>query len=100
MIRICLCMACAIAGANAASAQDSSASASAIHSLYGTTQYGGQYNDRYGVVFKVDQTGKFTLLHKFTGQPDGEQPFGRLAADSSGNLYGTTIYGGAFGGYG
>jgi len=36
----------------------------------------------------------FTLLHMFTGSPDGANPFGGLVADRNGNYYGTTEYGG------
>ena len=39
-----------------------------------------------------------TVLHSFTGYPDGIEPLGRLAMDSSGALYGTTFGGGTTGG--
>ena len=35
-----------------------------------------------------------TVLYRFTGGMDGAQPQGALAMDKSGNLYGTTAYGG------
>jgi uncharacterized repeat protein (TIGR03803 family) len=38
------------------------------------------------------------VLHSFGGGKDGNQPIGSLIFDASGNLYGTTIEGGAFGG--
>jgi uncharacterized repeat protein (TIGR03803 family) len=60
--------------------------------LYGTTQVGGA--KRYGTVFKLDPTGKETILHSFTGGSDGSVPEGSLAMDQGGNLYGTTSYGG------
>ena len=43
-----------------------------------------------------------TVLHSFAGYPnDGGAPTAGLIADSAGNLYGTTLGGGAFGyGYG
>jgi len=65
--------------------------------LYGTTLGCGSAG--YGTIFKVDSAGKFTLLHSFTGGPsDGGFPYyGRLAMDTSGNLYGVTKYGGAHG---
>jgi uncharacterized repeat protein (TIGR03803 family) len=62
--------------------------------LYGTTFVGGSAD--VGTVFKLTGT-KETLLHTFAGYPtDGAQPyFGSLAMDANGNLYGTTVYGGA-----
>ncbi|MGB6501816.1 MAG: choice-of-anchor tandem repeat GloVer-containing protein, partial [Thermoplasmata archaeon] len=65
--------------------------------LYGTTQYGGTTTTPgggYGVVFKIDTTGKETVLHTFDGT-DGAQPQANLLLDSAGNLYGTTAYGGS-----
>jgi len=35
-----------------------------------------------------------TVLHSFTGTPDGAYPASRLTADGAGNLYGTTYEGG------
>ncbi len=71
----------------------------AAGNLYGTTQYGGS-SGGYGTVFKLDANGKLTLLHSFAGTPDGEDPYAGLLRDKTGNLYGTTQYGGAGGGYG
>jgi uncharacterized repeat protein (TIGR03803 family) len=66
--------------------------------LYGTTVLGGDPNCNApfgcGVVFKVDASGKETVLYTFTGAPDGDSPYGSLIADPAGNLYGTTSYGG------
>lgn len=69
--------------------------------LYGITPVGGasgscSTNGGCGVVFKVDPTGKFTVLHGFTGT-DGESPEAGLTLDATGNLYGTTSAGGASG---
>ena len=36
----------------------------------------------------------FITIHKFTSSPDGSSPFGGLVADSQGNYYGTTQFGG------
>ena len=47
-----------------------------------------------GVVFKLDTTGKETVLYSFTGGSDGADPSTALILDSVGNLYGTTTYGG------
>lgn len=61
--------------------------------LYGTTYNGGLLGA--GIVFMVDQTGKETVLHHFTGASGGGGPFyGSLIRDKKGNLYGTTFYGG------
>jgi uncharacterized repeat protein (TIGR03803 family) len=69
--------------------------------FYGTTHDGGITNGGYcstvgcGVVFKVDNTGRATVLYSFTASnQDGAAPEAGLVLDSSGNLYGTTGYGG------
>ena len=63
-------------------------------SLYGTTQYGGAYGQ--GTGFNRDNTRRETVLYAFTGGADGGQPFlGYLLRDAKGNLYGTTVRGGA-----
>jgi uncharacterized repeat protein (TIGR03803 family) len=64
-------------------------------SLYGTTYRAGASG--YGTVFRIktDGTG-FTVLHGFAGwATDGAYPYGSLILDGSGNLYGTSAYGGA-----
>jgi uncharacterized repeat protein (TIGR03803 family) len=67
--------------------------------IYGTTLFGGTYRncngDACGVVFKLDPSGKETVLHSFTGGADGAFPYAGLTRDSSGNLYGTAWQGGA-----
>ena len=61
--------------------------------LYGTTTAGG--SDGLGTVFKVDSTGKESVLHSFANrQGEGRAPFGGLLRDASGNLFGTTSSGG------
>ena len=60
--------------------------------LYGTTAAGGSSN--VGTVFTLTAGGVETVLHNFVGIPDGYQPIGGLVRDASGNLYGTTQYGG------
>jgi uncharacterized repeat protein (TIGR03803 family) len=65
--------------------------------LYGTTSEGGNGGSQgcCGVVFMLDSTGKETILHNFTGtNGDGATPLGGVVLDESGNLYGTTQYGG------
>jgi uncharacterized repeat protein (TIGR03803 family) len=64
--------------------------------LYSTTS-GFNGNTSYGTVFKVTKGGKETLLYSFTGGTDGAYPQAGLVADPQGNLYGTTIEGGAYG---
>ncbi len=66
--------------------------ADAAGNLYGTTEYGGTFN--FGTVFKVDKTGNETVLHSFTGGVDGASPVAGLLRDATGNLYGTTYFGG------
>jgi len=66
--------------------------------LYGTTRYGGTLDK--GTIFKLQPDGTLTILHRFTGFPDGESPFAGLVADSVGNLYGTTRAGGTAFNYG
>ncbi|HEY5047971.1 MAG TPA: choice-of-anchor tandem repeat GloVer-containing protein [Rhizomicrobium sp.] len=70
--------------------------------FYGTAGYGGDLscknNNRNGsgcgVIFKLTPTGTESVLHAFTGLPDGSGPAGGLIADSAGNFYGTTANGG------
>jgi len=64
----------------------------AAGNLFGTTQSGGSGN--LGTVFMVSPSGAETVLHSFTGQPDGASPQGELVLDGKGNLYGTTFTGG------
>jgi uncharacterized repeat protein (TIGR03803 family) len=71
--------------------------------LYGTTSVGGDLSCGYqgsgcGIVFKLDPTGKETVLHSFRGGADGQFPEGggSLAMDAAGNLYGTTAGGGTY----
>jgi len=40
-----------------------------------------------------------TVLHQFTGAPDGSYPASPVVFDTAGNLYGTTVFGGNGGGY-
>jgi uncharacterized repeat protein (TIGR03803 family) len=73
----------------------------AAGNLYSTAYTGGQLGcfgggTECGVVFKVEPSGKETVLHTFTGGKDGGLSFDGLVSDCAGNLYGTTGYGGAF----
>jgi uncharacterized repeat protein (TIGR03803 family) len=67
----------------------------AAGNFYGTTIAGGAYD--LGTVFKLDKTGKETVLHSFIGGTDGALPISGLTWNAAGNLYGTTLYGGATG---
>jgi uncharacterized repeat protein (TIGR03803 family) len=63
--------------------------------LYGTTFGGGASHD--GVAFKLAKTRvgwRETVIHTFSGTPDGSSPYGGVTLDSLGNVYGTTQIGG------
>jgi uncharacterized repeat protein (TIGR03803 family) len=60
--------------------------------VYGTARAGGEY--LYGVVFEVTAAGAYNMLYSFKPAPDGGSPVAGLVQDNSGNLYGTTLYGG------
>jgi uncharacterized repeat protein (TIGR03803 family) len=61
--------------------------------LYGTTQ---QAEASGGVVFKLSETRTFEVIHNFSGPEDGSYPWAAPTLDPSGNIYGTTVTGGAF----
>jgi uncharacterized repeat protein (TIGR03803 family) len=69
--------------------------------LYGTTEWGGGTGTSWpygsGVVFEVDTTGHETVLYAFTGGSDGSVPEAGVIRDAAGNLFGTTVSGGAAG---
>jgi uncharacterized repeat protein (TIGR03803 family) len=65
--------------------------------LYGTTWGGGDAPLEWGTVFKLGPAGKETVLYNFTGGADGGGPWASLIRDGEGNLYGTTVTGGAGG---
>jgi uncharacterized repeat protein (TIGR03803 family) len=64
--------------------------------FYGTTRDGGA-NGNLGTVFKITPAGTLTTLHSFRGT-DGFQLQAGVMQGTDGNLYGTTLGGGAFGG--
>ena len=66
--------------------------------LYGTTQAGGACGS--GEVFQLSPAGELQILHSFCRRRDGANPNGGLVRDKAGNLYGTTISGGAIPGSG
>jgi len=61
--------------------------------LYGVAAGGDACGNAYGLVFKLDAAGDFTVLQMFGGS-DGAGPDSVLLLDAQGNLYGTTGYGG------
>jgi uncharacterized repeat protein (TIGR03803 family) len=74
--------------------------------LYGATSSGGSGCNRSlcGTIYKLTPqsrvTWQETILHPFESASDGSEPQQGPALDSSGNLYGTTYYGGSRYGYG
>jgi uncharacterized repeat protein (TIGR03803 family) len=74
----------------------------AAGNLYGTAAGGGAFACNCGVVFMVSPSSSGstqwteTILHTFQGYPsDGGVPLANLTFDGAGNLYGTTLLGGA-----
>jgi uncharacterized repeat protein (TIGR03803 family) len=65
----------------------------ADRNLYGTTPYGGTFNQ--GTVFQLTTKGKLKIIHNFGA--DGLHPFGPVMQASDGKLYGTTPWGGTNG---
>ena len=71
--------------------------------LLGTTVLGGDVDcdGGCGTVFRLSHSSKGwdeTVLHAFTGYPDGSQPYAAVTEDAAGNIFGTTQYGGVSGG--
>jgi uncharacterized repeat protein (TIGR03803 family) len=73
----------------------------AAGNLWGTAQFEGFagaqcFGPGCGTLFKLEPSGKLTS-HLFQGAPtDGSWPLAGLIADAKGNLYGTTLFGGAY----
>ena len=70
--------------------------------LYGTTYNGGggSCTGGCGTVYKLTpSSGSWTesILYTFTQNGDAQHPWGGVTFDTAGNLYGTTVYGGAYG---
>jgi uncharacterized repeat protein (TIGR03803 family) len=66
--------------------------------LFGTTAEGG--TNFGGIAFELvrprpGRPWKEKVLHIFGGSGDGSAPYGGLVMDKSGNLFGTTVFGGA-----
>jgi uncharacterized repeat protein (TIGR03803 family) len=65
-------------------------------SFYGTTVAGGDKRGD-GTVFSITPGGIFTTVGFFDGRDGGYQPLAGVVQDTNGNLYGTTLGGGAAG---
>ena len=65
--------------------------------LYGTTLIAGDLacdnGEGCGLVFRLNTSGRETVLHAFTGNRDGDFPQTPVVRDAAGNLYGTTAGG-------
>jgi uncharacterized repeat protein (TIGR03803 family) len=72
----------------------------AAGNFHGTALYGGDLSCPQGTtrgcgtVFKLAKNGKLTVLHTFTGGPDGAGPQPGLTMDQDGNFYGAAQIGG------
>ncbi|MGH8213682.1 MAG: choice-of-anchor tandem repeat GloVer-containing protein, partial [Rhodanobacteraceae bacterium] len=64
--------------------------------LYGTTADGGTNNA--GTIFKIAKDGTETIVHSFDGAAGGANPNGVTIDQATGDLYGTTVFGGDFSG--
>ena len=67
--------------------------------VFGVTETAGLH--QAGNVFEIspgsNNTHTFKVLYQFKGTPDAAFPYGGVIADGSGDLYGTTYFGGATG---
>ena len=64
--------------------------------IYGATNGEGAYG--YGLVFEMTPANggwTFIDLHDFGGADDGAEPYGSVAVDGAGNVFGTTNEGGS-----
>ena len=64
--------------------------------LFGTTEGGGYL----GTAFRVGQSEsgwRENVIHSFGHGTDGNEPIGGVVIDKAGNVYGTTLLGGAYG---
>src|SRR5207237_3979427 len=60
--------------------------------FYGMTEYGGTAG--VGTIFRLIPSGALTILHSFTGTPDGSLPLSGLIQATDGNFYGMASEGG------
>jgi len=68
----------------------------ATGNIFGTTRFGGLYAG--GTTFSLNRAAGWQeqLLHTFDYGDDAGGPFGAITFDADGNLYGTTLNGGAY----
>jgi uncharacterized repeat protein (TIGR03803 family) len=68
-------------------------------SLFGIAELGGdhQAGTAYRLTPGAGGTWTFTTLYAFKGMPNAGFPYGGLIADPTGDLFGTTYYGGRYG---
>jgi uncharacterized repeat protein (TIGR03803 family) len=79
-------------GADGANPEDVLLVRDSAGNIYGTASNGGASGG--GTVFKLNASGKETVLHSFTGGSDGKSPAAGVTRDRAGNLYGTAQLGG------
>ncbi len=66
--------------------------------IYGTTWTGGSAAGQ-GVIYRMNADGSnYSVIFTFTGSATGEQPYAGVRVAADGTLYGTTNFGGAYGG--
>jgi uncharacterized repeat protein (TIGR03803 family) len=68
--------------------------------IFGVAELGGDPSCQCGTVYRLSSANgrwRFKTLHAFKGLPQAGFPYGGVIADSKGNLYGTTYFGGANG---
>ena len=59
--------------------------------------YTGGSGSNLGTVYEISKAGKEHVLYRFQGGTDGANPYGGVAYDGKGHVYGTTRYGGGQG---
>lgn len=100
LIALALLVACGVARAQVRAEDIYEFPSSGYHSaliqasdgnFYGTVPYGANV----GLVYRLTSDGVITVLHEFTGSPDGANPWAPLVEGPDGLLYGTTVSGGA-----
>jgi uncharacterized repeat protein (TIGR03803 family) len=92
---------CSLSGCTDGEFPESALVEGADGNFYGTAHEGGNYGQ--GTVFKITPKGQLTTLYSFndcsvSGCLGGYYPFAGLVLATDGNFYGTTGYGGEYGG--